>query len=217
MKAINTTLRTIICGLLLGCPLLTAAQTNLKDNPAYLRIDEVLDVKQASPEVNVNLPRFLLLNALSEFDNGPEDPFAAAGINLPEIVKEVQLIRVVIIESTPANRAHVDSAVTALRQDLASKWNTIVSIPDENIGVYAVSDSSGEKLAGLAVLIADDGDVIIGNVVGNLPLGKILKLAAQIQGPNGDLIRRALSEFTGMAAESKTDTGSADTTAKAKE
>jgi len=213
----KNTILTIMCGLLLGSPMLTTAQTNLKDNPAYLRIDEVLDLKQASPEVNVNLPRFLLMNALSEFDNGPEDPFAAAGINLPEIVKEVQLIRVVIIESTPANRAHVDSAVTALRQDLASKWNTIVSIPEENIGVYAVSDPSGEKLAGLAVLIADDGDVIIGNVVGNLPLGKILKIAAQIQGPNGDLIRRALSEFTGMGSESKTDTGSADAAAKAKE
>ena len=213
----KNTILTIVCGLLFGGPLLTTAQTNLKDNPAYLRIDEVLDVKQASPEVNVNLPRFLLLNALSEFDNGPEDPFAAAGINLPEIVKEIQLIRVLIIESTPANRAHVDSAVTALRQDLASKWNTIVSIPEENIGVYAVSDPSGEKLAGLAVLIADDGDVIIGNVVGSLPLGKILKIAAQIQGPNGDLIRRALSEFTGMASQAETKAGSADTSAKAKE
>jgi hypothetical protein len=213
----KNTIPTIMCGLLLGCPLLTTAQTNLKENPAYLRIDEVLDVKQASPEVNVNLPRFLLLNALSEFDNGPEDPFAAAGINLPEIVKEIQLIRVLIIESTPANRAHVDAAVTALRQDLGSKWNTIVSIPEENIGVYAVSDSSGEKLAGLAVLIADDGDVIIGNVVGNLPLGKILKIAAQIHGPNGDLIRRALSEFTGMGSEAQTETGSADSSAKAKE
>jgi hypothetical protein len=158
-----------------------------------------------------------LLNALSEFDNGPEDPFAAAGINLTELVKEIQLIRVMIIESTPANRAHVDSAVTALRQDLTSKWNTVVSIPEENIGVYAVSDPSGEKLAGLAVLIADDGDVIIGNVVGNLPLGKILKIAAQIQGPNGDLIRRALSEFTGMASQTQTESAPAESAAKAKE
>jgi hypothetical protein len=142
---------------------------------------------------------------LSEFDNGPEDPFAAAGINLAELLKDVQLVRVMIIEATPENRAHVDSGVAALRQELAGKWNTIVSIPDENIGVYAVSDASGEKLAGLAVLIADDGDVIIGNVVGNLPLGKIIKIAAQIGGPNGDLIRKALNEFTGLSQPAQTE------------
>ncbi len=194
-------IRITLCGLLLGSPLLSTAQEGLKKEPAYLGIDEVLDLKQAKPEVNVNLPRYLLMNALSEFNNGPDDPFAAAGINLADILKDIKLIRVLIIEATDENRAHVDSAVAALRQNLETKWNTIVSIPEENIGVYTMGDQSGEKMAGLAVLIANDGDVVIGNVVGELPLGKIVKIAAQMKGPNGNLIRQALSKFTGLSSE----------------
>jgi hypothetical protein len=197
----KTSLRIILCGLLFSGPLWVGAQQNLKGDPAYLRIDEVLDMQQAKPEVNVNLPQFLLKNALSEFNNGPDDPFAAAGINLADLLKDIKLIRVLIIEATSENRSHVDSAVAALREDLASKWTSIVNIPDENIGVYALSDEGGQKMAGLAMLMADDGDVIIGNVVGELPLGKLLKIAAQMKGPNGDLIKRALSQFAGVSQE----------------
>ncbi len=66
----------VLRGLLFSSPLTTMAQQDLKEDPAYLPIDEVLDLQVAKPEVNVNLPRFLINNALSEFDGGPNNPFA---------------------------------------------------------------------------------------------------------------------------------------------
>jgi len=195
----KTSTITILCGLLLGLPLLATAQDKLKEDPAYLRIDEVFDLEIAKPEVNVNLPRFLLMNALSEFDGGSEDPFAAADINVTEVLKDIKLIRLMIIEASEENRKHVESAVAALRKDLSSKWISVVSIPNDGIGIYAMGDPSGGEMAGLALLIADGGDVIVANIVGNVPLSKVLKMATQINGPKGDMIKQALKEFSGVS------------------
>lgn len=197
----KTRIVTILCGLWLGMPILATAQDTLKDDPAYLRIDEVFDLEIVKPEVNVNLPRFLLMNALAEFDGKGEDPFAGTGINVKEVLQDIKLIRVMIVEATDQSRKHVDSAVAALRKDLSSKWISVVTIPDDGIGIYAMADADGGKMAGLTVLIADEGDVIVANVVGSLPLGKILKLATNINGPQGEMIKKALSEFAGGAAE----------------
>ena len=86
----KTTHRTLLYGLLISLPWSACAQSNLKQEPAYLRTDEVFDLQIAKPEVNVNLPRFLLMNAVSEFDGGEGDPFAAAGINLAEILSRFE-------------------------------------------------------------------------------------------------------------------------------
>ncbi|MFM1945062.1 MAG: hypothetical protein RI897_4044 [Verrucomicrobiota bacterium] len=190
---------TAVCGLCLALPMMAMAQDNLKSDPAYLRIDEVFDLEIAKPEVNVNLPRFLLMNALGEFDGTREDPFAAAGIQIKEVLEDIKLVRVMIIEATDANRKHVDGAVAALRKDLSSKWISVVTIPDDGIGIYAMGSADGGKMAGLAVLIADGGDVIVANIVGSLPLGKVLKMAANINGPQGEMIKKALAEFAGGA------------------
>ena len=41
-------------------------QGDLKDAPAYLDIDRGLDFSEIIPELNVNMPKFLLNTALSE-------------------------------------------------------------------------------------------------------------------------------------------------------
>jgi hypothetical protein len=73
----------------------------------------------------------------------------------------------------------LDKAVKTLRADLDAKWTPIVTVPEENVGVYALSDSSGESMAGLAVLVYDGGNAVIGNVVGHVSIGKLIKIAAQ--------------------------------------
>lgn len=180
-------------------PLAGFGQASLENNPAYLPIDKVLDLKTIRPEVNVNLPHFLLKDAISELTSGPTNslPFDAAEI--ADLIKDVKLIRVVVIEANPTNRPALDKGVKVLRGDLEKKWTTIVSVPEENVGVYALSDAAGESTAGLAVLIYDGDDAVIGNIVGHISIGKLIKLATQ----SGQLPKDFLKKLQGVGNQTK--------------
>ncbi len=174
------------------------AQASLKEDPAYLNIDGALDLKVIKPAVNVNVPKFLLNSVLSEFDGGKGDPIASLGINLKELTQEVKLIRVVVFEGVEEHEEAIEKGLAKLKAELEDGWLAIVSVPEDNVFVYAKSDASGEKLAGLALLVADGGDVVIGNLVGNVPIGKIAKVAAKM---SGDMVpAELLQEIGGLAA-----------------
>jgi hypothetical protein len=180
---------------LTACPLAIHAENSIESDPAYLPIDKVLDLKAIPPQVNVNLPRFLLKDALSGMTNLPNNSLPG-GADLQDLLKDVKLIRVVVIEATKTNRAELDKSMKALRSTLDSKWTSIVNVPENNVGVYAMGDPSGESMAGVAVLIHDHGQAVIVNIVGHVSIGKLIKLAAQsnkfpkdflkqLQGTNG--------------------------------
>jgi hypothetical protein len=166
--------------LMTAYPLAGFGQTSVENDPAYLPIDKVLDLKTIRPEVNLNLPRFLLKDALSEL-NSSTNGSAVEGMDIADLIRDVKLIRVVVIEVNKTNRAAVDKAVKALQNELEKKWTTIVSVPEEkeHVGIYAMSDPAGESTTGLAILVFDGKDAVIGNIVGRVSIGKLMKIASQ--------------------------------------
>src|SRR5215475_7298025 len=90
-------------------PLASFGQSSVEKDPAYLPIDKVLDLKTIRPEVNLNLPRFLLKDALSEL-NGSDKGSPVEGMDIADLIKDVKLIRVVVIEVTKTNRSVVSKA-----------------------------------------------------------------------------------------------------------
>jgi len=188
--------------LIAPCPLASFAAEDLEKDPAYLPIDKVLDLKTIHPEVNVNLPRFLLKDVASGFDGGTNDPLAGTGIDLQDLVKDVKLIRVVVIEGNQTNRAALDKGMKALKGTLEAKWMPVVTVPDDNVGIYAMGDPSGESMAGLAVLVYEKGDdAVIVNIVGHVSIGKLIKIASSSgKLPKGMLEKlRAIGDQTGEA------------------
>lgn len=173
-----------------AAPLSASAASNLESDPAYIPIDRLIDLKTVRPEVNVNLPRFLLQDAVSEWSGGTNDPLAAAGVNLADLIKDVKLIRVVVIDTAETNRAMLTKGVAGIRELLETKWTPIAAVPEENVGIYAMGDPSGESMAGLAVLIHDGGDAVIANIVGRVSLAKIVKIAAQFDKIPKDLLKK---------------------------
>lgn len=175
------------------------AQGDLKDDPAYLDIDSAIDLTEITPEVNVNIPKFLLNTALSEFTGGDDDPLAKLGVNLKELTQDVKLIRVVVIDGKKENAAAIMAGVENLKKQLSKDWISIVAVPKDNVFIYARSDASGEELAGAALLVADGNNLVIGNLVGNVPLGKLAKIAAQL---GQDDLEDVLEQLTkGMGAK----------------
>ena len=205
----NKFISSITLALITICPLVSYGEDDLEKDPAYLAVDKVLDLKTIHPAVNVNLPRFLLKDLATGFDGGTNDPLAGTGIDLPDLIKDVKLIRVVVIEAKDSNRSALDKGMKTLKGTLESKWTQIVTVPEENVGVYAMGDPSGDSMAGLAVLVYNDGDAVIVNVVGRVSIGKLIKIASRSDKlPKGMLEKlRAIGNQTGDAA---TQPGSKD-------
>ncbi len=192
MKKLTTSFALV---LLTAFPLAGFGQTNVEKDPAYLPIDKVIDLKAIRPEVNVNLPRFLLKDALSELNSaGNGSPIA--GLDIADLIKDVKLIRVVVIKADHTNRPALDKAMKALRSELEKKWTTIVSVPEDkdHVGVYAMPDPAGESTAGLAILVFDGSDAVIGNIVGHISIGKLVKIASQ----SGKLPKDFLKKLQGL-------------------
>lgn len=190
--------------LLAAAPLRARAESGPESDPAYLPIDKAIDLKAIPPEVNVNLPRFLLKDAAAELTGGTNDPFAAAGVNLNDLLKDVKLIRFVVIEAKEPQRAELARGVAKLRGILEKHWTPLATVPEENVGVYALSDPSGEHMAGLAVLIHDGGDTVIANIVGRVSVGKIVKVASQFDKFPKDLLKKLSAPPEGKPASPET-------------
>lgn len=197
----------IIFALLTAYPLAGFGQTSLEKDPAYLPIDKVLDLKTIRPEVNLNLPRFLLKDALSGLTGDGTNSAPLDGTDVADLIKDIKLIRVVVIEVNQTNRPALDKAVKTLRSELEKKWTTIVSVPEDNVGVYAMSDPAGESASGLAVLVYDGGDAVIGNIVGHVSIGKLIKIASQSGKVPKDLLKKLQGLGTQAKESSATESG----------
>ncbi|MDP0500347.1 MAG: DUF4252 domain-containing protein [Verrucomicrobiota bacterium JB022] len=174
--------------LLTGLSLFGQAPAKIKSDPAYLDIDAVIDVNAAQPKVNINLPRFLLLNATQDL--------AAQNADVASIVQGIQHLRLVVFEPSNANRDKVLAGADKIRATLKQNWMPLVSVPDDGVGIYVMSDESGDEMAGLAALIANgSGEVVFINLVGNVPIAKVINLAQQMDNPE---IQKALANIQGQ-------------------
>lgn len=175
---------------LLALPSLAFAQNSLKSHPAYLPIDETLDMSTIKPEVNVNLPKFLLAEAAAGVDAAPENGLKEAGINLQELVQDIQLIRVLVIPSDGDQKAKLAEGLSKLREVVSADWIPLVMVPDDGVGVYAKSNEAGDSMEGLAAIIGEEGDdAVIINVVGKVPLAKIISMASSMDKFPKDLLK----------------------------
>jgi len=201
-----------VLALLTAYPLAGFGQSGVEKDPAYLPIDKVLDLKTVRPQVNINLPRFLLKDALNEFNEAGTNAFD--GIDIADLIKDLKLVRVVVIEANETNRPALDKAVKALREELEKKWTAIVSVPEENVGIYAMSDAAGESTSGLAVLVYDGGDAVIGNIVGHVSIGKLIKIASQSDKVPKEILKK-LQGVGNQTKEAKSGDGSSANAASA--
>ena len=180
----------------------------IEDHPAYLDIDGAMPMDAIQPEVNVNLPRFLINSALQDLEiptdpSGEEDNQAAAMVTeLKDLLSDVKLIRVLVLNKATDNRGHIAAGMPKLHEQLRKSWMPIVSVPEENVGIYAKGDDTGEVMLGMAVVVDEGNNVIIANIVGNVSFGKIFKMLAQVRGggPGGNPLEALIAPYLGMAA-----------------
>jgi len=178
--------------LITACPSISFGQDNIQNDRAYLPIDKVLDLKTIPSQVNINIPRFLLKDAISGLSE--TNLLKESGIDLADLVKDIKLIRIVVVEVTQTNKQALDTAVKTLQKELVAKWTPIVQVTEDKVNIYAMRDAKGESPAGLAMLCNNDDDVIIINVVGHVSIAKIINIASK---NNNKVINDVVKKLTG--------------------
>ena len=210
---------TLTLALIAACPFAGFAQADIQKDPAYLPIDKVLDLKANPPQVNVNLPRFLLKDVVSNLDTS--NALAKTGIDLADLLKDVKLIRVVVFQGDKSNKKELGEAMKKLLAETDSKWTPITRVHNEgdNVGIYAMGDPSGDSMAGLAVLVqSGDGDTVIVNVVGHVSIGKLMQIASKSNKLPKDLLKQlGLAAQPGGKPVANEDKGAGVTTNKSNE
>lgn len=167
----------ILLACFVGITTLGVAQPKASSSPGYLPIDETLNTAAIQPKVNLHLPKFLIKEMITDFENGSDNPLTELDINLSELVSGVDSLRIVVIEPDGETRKTVQAATQRLTEILNSSWMPVINVPEENVGIYTVSNEAGDQMAGLALLVNQEDTVVILNIVGRIPLGKIIKLA----------------------------------------
>jgi len=158
----------------------------LEQNPAYLNMDKAFDFSVVKPAVNIHLPKFLLNSMLSQMDGGPNDPFAEADINIADLTKDIQLVHMVVFDAKdPEMLESARSGLEKLKKSMSSKWTPIVNVPEGNVTIFAMGDETGNRLSGLAMMVSDTNAVVIGNIVGEVQIGKIIAAASKIAAKSG--------------------------------
>jgi hypothetical protein len=88
-----------------------------------------------------------------------------------------------------------------LKNSMSSKWMPIVNVPDGNVTIFAIGDETGSRLAGLAMMVADKNAIVVGNIVGEIQIGKIIAAASKIAAKGGinpgenDILQKLMGGF----------------------
>jgi len=172
-QTMQTLLRTLV-GVVLCCAALHAQTQAGQSQNGRLQLTNLdkLNGKAANvTEVTLDGPMLELAAKFIAMDEGKEDAELAA------IIKNLKGIYIKSFEFDAANQYSV-ADVDAIRKQLAAPgWSCIVNVTKrtgERNQVYLLKD--GEKVAGVAILVAEARELTIVNIVGAVPIDKISEL-----------------------------------------
>ena len=155
---------------LVACAGWVAAQTG-SAHPGYYPIEEMGIFGEGELEVNVDLSGAMLQVAAGAMENQDE--------SLVELFSKLERVRVQVGSPKKIEASSVGAIISDARARLESAgWSKILSVEEESEQVYLYSLEQGGNIAGLMVLVNDEGDeVVLVNIAGNIDprtLGRLL-------------------------------------------
>lgn len=173
MKRPNRALLRILVAVVLCCAALhaqTQASQSQNGRLQLTNLDKLSSKAANTTEVTLDGTMLELASKFIAMDEDKEDA------ELVAIMKGLKGIYVKSFEFDDANQ-YSAADVEAVRKQLAAPgWSCIVNVrkrTGERNEVYLLKD--GEKVAGVAILVAEPRELTIVNIVGPIPVDKIVK------------------------------------------
>ena len=170
----------------LGLVFLLAAGSALAAEPGYVDLEWIVIPGDADEIQDIDLGP-ILMSMASDAEESGDDALA-------EALSMIKGVRVKSFSVDDDTEAVAEEAVKKIQAQMDSgDWKRMVYYKDgdETIGVHTFY--AGKDLVGLMVLVYEPGDsVTFANIVGDLDLGTMMKLAKRI---DGDSLEQMLEEY----------------------
>lgn len=174
--------------LLAGGTCVRAGDTDLEKMPGYVDLEKIQIPSDAEEVTDIDLGPEILKMALGVSDE--ENP------EIVEALSKIQSIRVKAFELDEEHAEEVRSQFDEIAKRLkADDWNRLIHIKsgDEIVNVNVKHD--GENIVGLMVMVYEsDSEAVFVNIVGEIDLSLLAKLANEFEGVDLDIDLESLLE-----------------------
>jgi len=184
----NTLRIAVVAALLIGLMVGPAAALKLEDAPGYVDL-EWIEIPDTADEIqDIDLSPVLLDMA--------RDAEQAGDSSLAKALGMVHSIRVKSWSLDGDGDPDTEQAVKRITDRLRSDgWKRLIYVKDDDEIIAVSTFYDGEDMAGLMLVAYEPGDsVSFVNVVGDLDLGTLFKLASEIDSDN---LEELLEEYDG--------------------
>jgi hypothetical protein len=168
----KNTIRTNLAALAVAGLALTA---RAETSPGYVEFGKLTPPGKGAEFVEVQIRSNLL--GLAAGIVAKENPEAA------KVIRSVELIQVNVVGITKENRAELDQRLAKVRADLDAKnWERNVSVQGkkgEDVAVFTKTRGA-EALAGIAITVKDEKNVVFVNIVGDIKPEQVAALGESL-------------------------------------
>ena len=166
------TIRSTVAALAVAGLTLTA---HSESSPGYVEFGKITPPGKGAEFVEVQL-RSNLLNLAAGI-------IAKENAEAAKVIRSVELIQVNVVGITKENRADLDARLTKIRADLEAKhWERNVSVQGkkgEDVAVFTKTRGA-EALAGIAITVRDEKNVVFVNIVGDIKPEQVAALGESL-------------------------------------
>ncbi|MFM1897142.1 MAG: hypothetical protein RLZZ385_2216 [Pseudomonadota bacterium] len=165
-----------LLALLVALPMAYAADDNLSGHPGFVDFSTLTAIAGNEPNVEVSLREPLLDMITNILRNSDEDS--------AEFVSKLLQVNVKVYENPSLDTALLAMSMSEIAESLESRsWERVVRVRDssEHVDVYFRLSDSAEIIHGIAIMVAEPGETVLVNIVGDISAADIGALAARFE------------------------------------
>ncbi len=140
-----------------------AADNSVQDHPGYVDFSSLTSQAAAEPTVEISLRAPILAMMTNLIRN--EDEMAA------DFVSKLLRVSVNVFESDAVDVSEISQSMSDIAADLdAQGWERVVRVREngEHVDIYMRISDDGELIHGITIMVAEPGDTVLVNIVGEI-------------------------------------------------
>ena len=164
----------LLTTLALALPVSFAAEDPLLDHPGFVDFSGLTAIAGNEPNVEISLKEPLLELITNILRNNDEESAA--------FVSKLLRVSVNVYENPSLDTALLAMTMSEIAQELdAQRWERVMRVRDvdEHVDVYFRLSDTADIIYGVAIMVAEPGETVLVNIVGDISPSDIGALAAR--------------------------------------
>lgn len=167
------TIRRLILPILLMSfiPVAMAADDDIQNHPGYVDFSALTAIANTEPSVEISL-KAPLLNMITNLIRNQDEEAA-------NFISKLLRVTVNVFESSAIDMDEISDSMNTIAADLdAQGWERVVRVREDrdHVDIYFRLSDDAEIIHGIAIMVAEPGDTVLVNIVGDISTDDISAL-----------------------------------------